>query len=209
MQNHSRMTFPSVCVLAGTLLAMGLLPGAVAERSTEDPVAVINLAGVLEGLAERADAEAEVRAQSETITKEAQSKEAEVRALQQSLAALTDPIERLAAEEKVDNAVIQLMAWQELIKREIDVERALRLEKIYKDIMSAVADMATSDGIDLVLIHDGATDIQTNPDPQAPPLETQVRQQIAQRRIAFASERIDRTRDIIVRMNKTYALDGQ
>ncbi len=209
MQNHSRMTFPSVCVLAGTLLAMGLLPGAVAERSTEDPVAVINLAGVLEGLAERADAEAELRAQSETITKEAQSKEAEVRALQQSLAALTDPIERLAAEEKVDNAVIQLMAWQELIKREIDVERALRLEKIYKDIMSAVADMATSDGIDLVLIHDGATDIQTNPDPQAPPLETQVRQQIAQRRIAFASERIDRTRDIIVRMNKTYALDGQ
>ncbi|MCP4758806.1 MAG: OmpH family outer membrane protein [Planctomycetes bacterium] len=203
------MTFPSVCVLAGTLLAMGLLPGAVAERSTEDPVAVINLAGVLEGLAERADAEAELRAQSETITKEAQSKEAEVRALQQSLAALTDPIERLAAEEKVDNAVIQLMAWQELIKREIDVERALRLEKIYKDIMSAVADMATSDGIDLVLIHDGATDIQTNPDPQAPPLETQVRQQIAQRRIAFASERIDRTRDIIVRMNKTYALDGQ
>jgi len=172
-------------------------------------VAVVNLPGVLEGLAERADAEAELRAQTDQIAAEAQEREAEVRSLQQALAALDDPAERLVAEEQVDNAVIQLMAWQELMKREVDVERALRLEKIYRDIMNAIADMAASDGIDLVLIHDGATEIQTNPDPQAPPLETQVRQQIAQRRIAFAADRIDRTQDVIVRMNKTYALDGQ
>ena len=209
MRNQARVSFPSVCVLAVTGLAVSLLPGASAQRSTASPVAVVNLPGVLEGLAERADAEAELRAQTDQIAAEAQEREAEVRSLQQALAALDDPAERLVAEEQVDNAVIQLMAWQELMKREVDVERALRLEKIYRDIMNAIADMAASDGIDLVLIHDGATEIQTNPDPQAPPLETQVRQQIAQRRIAFAADRIDRTQDVIVRMNKTYALDGQ
>ncbi|MDP7070783.1 MAG: OmpH family outer membrane protein [Phycisphaerales bacterium] len=209
MQSLTRVSFPSVCVLAAAVLAVGLLPGAIAEQSSREPVAVVNLAGVLEGLAERADAEAELRAQTEQITAEAQTRESEVRSLQEALASLTDAGERLIAEEQVDNAVVHLMAWQELMKREIDVERALRLEKIYKDIMAAIADMAMSDGIALVLIHDGATEIQTNPDPQGPPLETQVRQQIAQRRIAFAAERIDRTRDVIVRMNKDYALDGQ
>ena len=36
-------------------------------------------------------------------------------------------------------------------------------------------------------------------------LEQQVRQQIAMRRIAFAAPRIDRTRDIIIRMNNAYS----
>jgi hypothetical protein len=70
--------------------------------------------------------------------------------------------------------------------------------------MAAVKSMADADHIDLVLVHDGVQDIQTNPDPEAPPQELQVRQQIAMRRIAFAAPRIDRTQDVIIRMNNAY-----
>jgi Skp family chaperone for outer membrane proteins len=180
------------------------MPGEAAQRGATSPVAVVNLSGVLEGLVERADAEASLRAKAGQVAAEAESRQEAVRALQIELAAITDPIERLPVEERVDGEVVQFMAWQELMKQELDVDRALQLEKLYRDIMASVADMATADGIDLVLIHDGIRPIETNPSPDAPPLAAQVRQQIAQRRIAFASERIDRTRDVIIRMNNAY-----
>jgi len=159
---------------------------------------------VMEGLAERADAEAGLRAKAQAVAAEAETRQAAVRKLQEELMAITDPIQRLSKEEQVDADVIQFMAWQELMKQELDVERALAMERLYRDIMAAVADIATKDGIDLVLIHDGARGIETNPAPEAGPMATQVRQQIAQRRIAFASDRIDRTRDVIIRMNADY-----
>ncbi|MDG2053391.1 MAG: OmpH family outer membrane protein [Phycisphaerales bacterium] len=204
MASHSRMSVPALCLAGIGLFAIGLMPGEAAQRGASSPVAVVNLSGVLEGLVERADAEASLRAKAGQVAAEAESRQEAVRGFQVELAAITDPIERLTVEERVDGEVVQFMAWQELMKQELDVDRALQLEKLYRDIMAAVADMATADGIDLVLIHDGIRPIETNPSPEAPPLATQVRQQIAQRRIAFASERIDRTRDVIIRMNNAY-----
>lgn len=204
MASHSRMSVPALCLAGIGLLAIGLMPGEAAQRGATSPVAVVNLSGVLEGLVERADAEASLRAKAGQVAAEAESRQEAVRALQIELIAITDPIERLPVEERVDGEVVQFMAWQELMKQELDVDRALQLEKLYRDIMASVADMATADGIDLVLIHDGIRPIETNPSPDAPPLAAQVRQQIAQRRIAFASERIDRTRDVIIRMNNAY-----
>jgi Skp family chaperone for outer membrane proteins len=198
------MSVPALCIAGIGLFAIGLMPGEAAQRGASSPVAVVNLSGVLEGLVERADAEASLRAKAGQVAAEAESRQEAVRGFQVELAAITDPIERLTVEERVDGEVVQFMAWQELMKQELDVDRALQLEKLYRDIMAAVADMATADGIDLVLIHDGIRPIETNPSPEAPPLATQVRQQIAQRRIAFASERIDRTRDVIIRMNNAY-----
>ena len=124
--------------------------------------------------------------------------------MEQEFQALPDPVARLAAEERLDGELIQFMAWDELMKQELDGERAWMLEKLYIDIMVAVKNMAQADGIDLVLVHDAAGELQTNMDPKAPPLEYQIRQQIAMRRIAFAAPRIDRTQDVIIRMNNAY-----
>lgn len=205
MQQRSRMSFSMVGLVAAGLLTVGLLPGAAAQRSSSGPIAVVNLSGVMGGLAERADAEAQLRARGEAIRVEVDTRQAKLRILQEEFAALTTTVERLAAEERVDAELIQFMAWNELMKQELDSERALLLEKLYVDIMAAVKHMAESDGIDLVLVHDSSGGIQTSMDPEAPPLEQQVRQQISMRRIAFAAPRIDRTRDIIIRMNNAYS----
>jgi len=204
MHHRSRVSFPLMALMIASVVAVGLLPGAVAQRSSGGPVAVVNLNGVMAGLAERADAEARLRAKGESIRVEAETKQASLRALEQEFLTLTDPSAKLAAEELLDGQLIQFMAWDELMKQELDGERAWMLEKLYIDIMVAVRSMAQADGIDLVLVDDGSGEIQTNMDPKAPPLEYQVRQQIAMRRIAFAAPRIDRTQDVIIRMNNAY-----
>ncbi len=204
MAIHTRVSLPVFFAAAVAAVSVAVLPGSAAQQSAVSPVAVVNLSQVMEGLAERADAEAGLRAKAQAVAAEAETRQAAVRKLQEELMAITDPIQRLSKEEQVDADVIQFMAWQELMKQELDVERALAMERLYRDIMAAVADIATTDGIDLVLIHDGARGIETNPAPEAGPMATQVRQQIAQRRIAFASDRIDRTRDVIIRMNADY-----
>jgi Skp family chaperone for outer membrane proteins len=204
MHHRSRVSFPLMALMIAGVVAVGLLPGAVAQRSSGGPVAVVNLNGVMAGLAERADAEARLRAKGESIRVEVETKQASLRALEQEFLTLTDPPTKLAAEEQLDGKLIQFMAWDELMKQELDGERAWMLEKLYIDIMVAVRSMAQADGIDLVLVDDGSGEIQTNMDPKAPPLEYQVRQQIAMRRIAFAAPRIDRTQDVIIRMNNAY-----
>jgi Skp family chaperone for outer membrane proteins len=204
MPHRSRVSFPLIALVATGVVAIGLLPGAAAQRSSSGPVAVVDLNGVMVGLAERADAEARLRAKGESISVEVETRQVSLRALEQEFLALTDPVAKLAAEERLDGELIQFMAWDELMKQELDGERAWMLEKLYIDIMAAVKNMARADGIDLVLVHDAAGEIQTNMDPKAPPLEYQVRQQIATRRIAFAAPRIDRTQDVIIRMNNAY-----
>lgn len=204
MHHRSRPSFPILAVVGVGLLAIGLLPGAAAQRSSSGPVAVVSLNGVMVGLNERADAEARLRAKGEAIRVEIETRQASLRAMEEAFRAVTDPVAKLAAEERLDGEFIQFMAWDELMKQELDGDRAWMLEKLYIDIMAAVKSMADAGDIDLVLVHDGGTEIQTNLDPEAPPLEYQVRQQIAMRRIAFAAPRIDRTQDVIILMNNAY-----
>jgi len=204
MTDRARVSFPSICVLAATILVAAILPGAVAQRPTSGPVAVVNISQVLGGLNERADAEAKLRGKAEEIQAEANSQQEAVRKLQEEYDAMTDPAAKIAAEERIDAAVIQFMAWQELMRHDLDIDRALLLEKLYYDIMAAVAEMANDSGIDLVLVHDSSGEIVKSQQQGAPPLEQQVLQQISQRRIAFAAPRIDRTRDVINQMNLKY-----
>ncbi|MDP6986907.1 MAG: OmpH family outer membrane protein [Phycisphaerales bacterium] len=204
MHHRSRPSSSSLAIVAVGLLVAFLLPGAAAQRSSSGPVAVVNLNGVMVGLTERLDAEAKLRAKGEAIRAETETRQASLRALEEEFRAVTDPVARLAAEERLDGEVVQFMAWDALAKQELDSERAWMLQGLYIDIMAAVKQMADADHIDLVLVHDGSQDIQVNPDPEAPPAEYQVRQQIAMRRIAFAAPRIDRTQDVIIRMNNAY-----
>ena len=62
MHHRLRVSFPLIALVVTGVVAIGLLPGAAAQRSSSGPVAVVDLNGVMVGLAERADAEARLRA---------------------------------------------------------------------------------------------------------------------------------------------------
>ena len=114
--------------------------------------------------------------------------------------------DRINAQEQLDEKYTEFLAWQEFTMRELDIERALLMQGLYEDVMTAVQKMAQREGLDMVFIYSPDRDIQI--DPQAGPLEDQVRNEIRSRRIAFSSARVDRTEDVIIRMNNEYEMEA-
>lgn len=206
MQRSSGTSMIVTAVLAAAVLVTIAFTGTASSLRSGGPVAVVDLARVLDGLDERADAEARLRAKGEEIRTEAEQRDVEVRDLQKRLEESTDPDEQRSLAEEIDERIIHFRAWQEFINREMDVERAVLLQNLYRDIRTSIAEMADVDGLDIILTYQSAGEIQLDPNPELPPLEAQVRQQIASRRVAFAASRVDRTEDVIIRMNNAYEL---
>jgi Skp family chaperone for outer membrane proteins len=102
--------------------------------------------------------------------------------------------------------LVGALAWREYIRQEVDIEKSLLLQSLYRRITDSVAELAELDGINLVLINDGNRIVQTVPDSQMA-RELQVRQQISTRRIIYSSPSIDITERLIIRMNNAYALE--
>lgn len=192
----------SILMIAAVMVAT--LSTTASSLRSGGPVAVVDLSRVLDGLDERADAEAKLRAKADEIRVEAEQRETEIRALRDQFEAETDPAVQLSISEQIDERIIHFRAWQEFINREMDVERAVLLQNLYRDIRTSIAEMAQADGIDVIMTWQSEGEIQLDPNPELPPLETQVRQQIATRRIAYAAPRVDRSEDVIIRMNNAY-----
>ena len=192
-------------VLGIVLAAMISLRGTALSMAPAGPVAYIDLVRVINGLAEKADAEANLNGQLETVLGESESREKEIRELSESIGAMDMGPDRISAQEQLDEKYTEFLAWQEFTLREIDIERALLMQGLYQDVMTAVRKMAEREGIDMVFIYSPDREIQI--DPQAGPLEDQVRADIRSRRIAFSSARVDRTEDVIIRMNNEYEME--
>ena len=192
-------------VLGIVLAGMISLRGTAVSMAPAGPVAYIDLVRVINGLAEKADAEANLNGQLETVLGESESREKEIRELSESIGAMDMGPDRIAAQEQLDEKYTEFLAWQEFTLREIDIERALLMQGLYQDVMTAVRKMAEREGIDMVFIYSPDREIQI--DPQAGPLEDQVRADIRSRRIAFSSARVDRTEDVIIRMNNEYEME--
>ena len=195
----------TLCVLV-VLLAAGIsFRGTALSMAPSGPVAYIDLVRVINGLAEKADAEANLNTQLETVLGESESREKEIRELNDSIGSMDMGPDRIIAQEQLDEKYTEFLAWQEFTLREIDIERALLMQGLYQDVMAAVRKMADREGIDMVFIYSPDREIQI--DPQAGPLEDQVRADIRSRRIAFSSARVDRTEDVIIRMNNEYEME--
>lgn len=82
-----------------------------------------------------------------------------------------------------------------LLQQRINVEKGDVIKKMYEKITAAITDYAGKEGFDLVLVDDRSVTL--------PPrgTDTQMAAVISQRRVLFASPRIDITRTIIDKMN--------
>jgi Skp family chaperone for outer membrane proteins len=186
----------SVISIRGTALSM----------APAGPVAYIDLVRVINGLAEKADAEAKLNTQGEGILGESEARQKELQELNEAIGTMELGPDRINAQERLDEKYTEFLAWQEFTMRELDIERALLMQGLYEDVMTAVQKMAQREGLDMVFIYSPDRDIQI--DPQAGPLEDQVRNEIRSRRIAFSSARVDRTEDVIIRMNNEYEMEA-
>ena len=191
---YSLVTVAVVCIVAGY--------AAVAASTHFRPPTVVvtfSIERVSADLTERADSEASLRNLFSKVETELKSRNESMTALQETLQSAADA-DKPEIVEQLNQLAIQAMSYKQFAERRVDSERSLMFRDLYMKIKSSVADIANENGYDLVLITDDDREILVNPQTNTSQ-EFQVREQIGQQRVVFASGQIDITEQIVTHMN--------
>ncbi|MDP7005719.1 MAG: OmpH family outer membrane protein [Phycisphaerales bacterium] len=180
---------------------------ATARMRPPTVVVTFNIEDVLEGLDERADAEAKLETLRNKITDEKKKRGDSIIELQELLKSVSD-----ADKEELVEELVQLRysydSYDLYSKKHMDGERALMLQDLYYKIQTAVEEVATESGYDIVLINDVGRSVNPN-DNSKIPREIQVLELISQRRAIFASEQVDISDQIVTHMNLEWGTTHQ
>ena len=96
------------------------------------------------------------------------------------------------------------MAWLRFTQQEIDIDKSLMLENLFRSMQSAAKELAEIEGIDLVIIDDAGKQFELLPKSQLS-REGQVQLQMRSRRVLYRDSAIDISEELIIRMNNDYA----
>ena len=191
---YSLVTVAVVCIVAGY--------AAVAASTHFRPPTVVvtfSIERVSADLTERADSEASLRNLFSKVETELKSRNESMTVLQETLQSAADA-DKPVLVEQLNQLAIQAMSYKQFAERRVDSERSLMFRDLYMKIKSSVANIANENGYDLVLITDDDREILANPQTNTSQ-EFQVREQIGQQRVVFASGQIDITAQIVTHMN--------
>jgi len=206
MKNRSFL--PAVlCVLGGAVVAASAFAaGRIAAAPTA--VASIDIQKVLEKISARADTEVEISRLAAAMEKDVTDRGKDLEARLKATEAMTDPAQVQATRDALALENLQLREWTQLKGQELDRERALRFEALYREIRSEAQKLAQVEGYDYVLVADGGADMKRDPRSKESYFE-QVQQQIARRRVLVASTKDDLTDKLVLRMNNNRAAATQ
>lgn len=190
----------SLAVLAA-LIGASALVGNLSAQANKKPgtaTAVVDIEKVFNELNERSAVEATIQTRIAELQKWEQAKRKEIAALQSDLelmAAGTDAYEQ--TREKLRKALIELRVELEVGQRQIEQEKAIQLEGLYRKMIETVGRVAQEEGYDLVLFRDNT-----------PPMQGANQQQMAAliqvRKCLYASDHLDLTDRVKQRMNNDY-----
>ena len=204
MHRVRHITVLGVFAVALVLLAVRPADGTGNAVAPKTVVAVVNPTQVLEGLVERAEAESQLRQKFEELKAQADARTSEIRTLQEQLETVTDADARQSLLDDIDARSVKAVAFDQFAARQFDIDLALLQQDLYNRIVESVGELAHANGIDIVLVNDNASPIVINPELRIP-RATQVEEQIAQRRVIFASASVDITEALILRMNNAHS----
>ncbi|MEM6332466.1 MAG: OmpH family outer membrane protein [Planctomycetota bacterium] len=195
------MKLGHAAILATVTLVMGLGLTAVRAQSGAAPqtsVAVVDIEAVFGALKSLTAFEAEQAAEGQTLNQELERRRTAARALQADLELLTPGTDRhTQAEAELRQAAIELSVWQQFEQERIARQSLAALERTYRDISETIARIAQEQGIDAVLLDQPIDDLRAEN-------RQQFVAQVSDRKLLFASERIDLTDTVIRRMNNEF-----
>jgi Skp family chaperone for outer membrane proteins len=188
----------SLVLLVHTMSVNASRPANVKADPT--PVAVVEVARVLDQIDEKSEWEIRIEALKASIQQEGSSRQqAMERRLEESENA-TSPEQRQQIRDEVALMQLRLEQWANMKAVEVDREQSLMWRSIYRNLRKEAERVAEAEGFALVLVDDSGGEIRTQSGTQVP-LQTQVLQQITSRRILFAANMTDISDQVIVRMN--------
>ncbi len=192
----------------GLMVAMGTVIGytALGQRAVAPDavvIAVVRIDALFDELQQRADAMIELRRMELDVQDENRIRTEAITALEAELENVVATTRRKELDDEIAIKKLQLRFWQQAASVEVEVEKALRLQDLYRSMRAATEALAEAEGYDMVIVDDASDDLPFETESRMSP-QVQVLQQIATRKILYRNEALDITMDLATRMNNKY-----
>ncbi len=166
-------------------------------------VAVVRIGPLFDGLKQRAEAAAGVDQLLDQIETEAQARQEAIEALKEEHGNTVDATDREALADKIALETLKNDSWLQTAKREHELDKAVRLQDLYKKVFDAIQTLAMTEGYDLVIVDDSGDALPFDRSSRVVP-QVQVLQQLTRRKVLFVNPTLDITEDLIMRMNNEF-----
>ncbi len=185
-------------------VALGAVLGQQRAVAPAAPVlAVVEINHLFDELQQRADARIDLRRLEVEIQDEKLLRETAIAQLQGELEQAVASARRDEIANEFALKKLQMQFWFREAMNELEVEKALLLQNLYRSMIVAIEALAATEGYDMVIIDDASEDLTFDRDGRVSP-QVQVLQQIAGRKILYRNPALDITLDLATRMNNLY-----
>jgi Skp family chaperone for outer membrane proteins len=204
----NRTTRRSTVPLVILVLALAAIAGhrAPAQRGAAIPppiIATVRIEPLFDGLRQRAEAKSEISVLEEELAEEQRRRQEIISAKELELEDVVAVTTREALSDEIALERLKFQFWFQEARAELEVEKALRLQDLYKSVKWAIADLAEAEGYDIVMLDDTSDELPFDRDSRLP-AQLQILQQITTRKLLYLNPATDVTDDLIVRMNNAY-----
>ncbi len=196
-----RRLAPALAAAVAALAASFAYNAVAVPRMAPPPAAIatVDLVRVIDKLTERSDWEVQITALQKRIQDELTAKRKTVEDDAKKMEGAAEA-ERSAIRDRLALEQLRMEQWAKIKQIELDRERALMWQSMYRNVRAESAKLAEAEGYDLVLVNDGVNDLQIQRDSKVSQ-EQQAQEQIVRRRVLYSAKNIDVTDKLILRMN--------
>ncbi len=196
-----RRLAPAMAAAVAALVASLAYNAVAVPRMAPPPAAIatVDLVRVIDKLTERSDWEVQITALQKRIQDELTAKRKTVEDDAKRMEGAAEA-ERSAIRDRLALEQLRMEQWAKIKQIELDRERALMWQSMYRNVRAESAKLAEAEGYDLVLVNDGVNDLQIQRDSKVSQ-EQQAQEQIVRRRVLYSAKNIDVTDKLILRMN--------
>ncbi|MFA7237988.1 MAG: OmpH family outer membrane protein [Phycisphaeraceae bacterium] len=199
MTRNAWMVMTAVVVAAVTL-TMGLRLQGQNAAAVATRVAVVNVDKVFNDLGERSKIEADINTRISDLQKWLQDQNKDIEAMKADLGILKpDTAEYNKKLDALTKAAISAKVESDFRQRQIEQEKAIQLENLYRKMIDAVERVAKNDGYDLVLFKDNIPESLRGANQQ------QIAQILQVRKCLYAAPQLDLTDRVKTMLNNDYA----
>lgn len=188
----------TVAATAAVFLIAGLAGAGAAFQAEPTAVAVVNMERVFDSLDERTQIEAQMRSRQEQLSRERDRRRQEVQQLSQDIEVLNPDSDAYRQKEsELRERLAEFRVWAEMEEQQLNIDRGLHLESLYRRTVNAIGEIADEMGYDIVLYKEGPLELQGS-DPG------EIQTQIAIRKVLHASDEVDITDRVVQTMNNQF-----
>jgi Skp family chaperone for outer membrane proteins len=164
-------------------------------------IGVVDLAKLFDGLDEAAEWDVRIKELEAKAMDEGRAKKSALEASVKEVEAMAAGADKEARMDALRLARLQAEQWSQLKELEVDRERSLKWQAIYRSVREGAKKLAETEGYGLIVVDDSRIEITTQRGQNAPPLETQVKGQIASLRVLYAGKMVDVTEKLVVQLD--------